>query len=118
MARRYFFNDLLGADFVPAARPPRVLAARPSRERSPPPRAASLTPSAQTSASATAAAARGFALGAEVVLVGLVSRPELTGKTGVFLSFDDESQRFAVRIAESGATVRVLEKKLKLPRVH
>ena len=72
------------AVFVPAARPPRVLAARHSRERTPP--CVSSAPS-RTAASSTASLGpdlRRFPVGSAVVFTGLVSRADLDRWDGAF----------------------------------
>ena len=100
--------------FVPGARPPRVLAARPSRERTPPPRASSrLSSTTVGSSAAIIADTHGFTVGCAVVFAGLVSRAELAGRAGTVLSFDEASSRYAIKVDATGESVRVLAKNLK-----
>ena len=103
-------------EFVPG-RAARVLASRPSRERSP--RGAfalaSTSPSApslQTQAF-DAASTNKFTVGQAVVLVDLVSRGDLVGKCGVVKSFDSATSRYAVCLGAAGESVKVLEGNLK-----
>ena len=102
------------AVFVPAARPPRVLVARHSRERTPPPRA-SLAPSSSTACPSTACIADplDFAVGSAVVFTGLVSRADLVGKGGTVISFDMAASRFAIKVNDTGESVKVLARNLK-----
>ena len=102
-------------EFVPG-KGARVLVARSSRERSP--RGARVAPlsalpsasSQHVPASVSAGTAK-FAVGQAVVLVDLVSRPDLVDKCDVVKSFD--SVHFAVCIDVSGEMVRVLEVNLR-----
>jgi inactivated superfamily I helicase len=101
------------AVFVPAARPPRVLVARHSRERTPPPRA-SLAHSSSTACPSTASIADplDFAVGSTVIFTGLVSRADLVDKGGTVLSFDEASSRFAIKVNDTGESVKVLARNL------
>ena len=103
---------------VPAAgKATRVLVARTSRERSPhgaraPTPASSSASISHVPVSAFAGTAA-FAEGQAVLLVDLVSRADLVGKSGVVKFFDSASSRYAVCIDASGETVRVLEGNLR-----
>ena len=101
-------------EFVPG-KPTRVLAARPSRERSPH-GARATPPSASPSASSQHGSAHGsaeFTVGQAVLLVDLVSRADLVGKCGVVKSFDSASSRYAVCLDATGEHVKVLESNLR-----
>ena len=95
----------------------RVLVARTSRERSP--RGARAPTPASPSASIShvpvpaLAGTAAFAEGQAVLLVDLVSRADLVGKSGVVKFFDSASSRYAVCIDVSGETVKVLEENLR-----
>ena len=52
-------------------------------------------------------------MGQAVLLVDLVSRPDLAGKCGVVQSFDPTSQRYAVLVDATGEAVRALEKNIR-----
>jgi hypothetical protein len=120
--------------FAPAgtlSKPGRVLEKKASRERSPRGRASpapTSSPSTSTSsaaalvacaavASTTASASRasedGFSVGQAAVLVGLVSRPELTGSSVTLRSFDSASSRWAVTLDTTGESIRVKAPNLK-----
>ena len=120
--------------FAPAGigcKPGRVLEKKASRERSPRGRASpapTSSPSTSTSsaaalvacaavASTTASASRasedGFSVGQAAVLVGLVSRPELTGSSVTLRSFDSASSRWAVTLDTTGESIRVKAPNLK-----
>jgi hypothetical protein len=92
----------------PAAASARVLVKKSSRERSPR-RVASLTPPASSLAppSATAVNVDGYSVGQAVVLVGLVSRPELTGISATLHSFEGTTSRWAVVLDTTGEAIRV-----------
>jgi hypothetical protein len=99
--------------FVPAARPPRVLVARHSRERTPPPRASSAPSSSSARpSSASVADLLDFAVGSAVVFTGLVSRADLVGVAGKVLSFDGAASRYAVMVDVTGESVKVLARNL------
>jgi len=106
-------------EFVPASGgAARVLAARPSRERSPlglraAPPAESPSASHQHGSAPVPAGTGKFSVGQAVVLVDLVSRADLVGKCGVVKSFDSASKRFAVCLDASGEHVKVLEGNLR-----
>jgi len=105
------------AEFVPG-QATRVLAARPSRERSPrgarvAPASASPSASAQQVSTSVSPDTTTFTEGQAVVLVDLVSRADLVGKCGVVKSFDLASSRYAVCIDASGEIVKVLEVNLR-----
>jgi hypothetical protein len=102
--------SVLSADatvFVPGV--VRTLKARSSRERSP--RRCSLSPSA-SSASALVGTASGsasdglFTVGQSVMLGGLESRPELSGRVSI-LSFDSVAGRYAVTVDATGERIKV-----------
>ena len=101
--------------FVPSARPQRVLAARGSRERTPPPRRSATSAPSSTSVDLPAApgADSSLVVGSAVTFSGLVSRAELVGLAGTVLSFDAGSLRYAVKVDSTGECVRVLMKNLK-----
>ena len=102
------------AVFVPIARPERVLAARRSRERTPPPRISSTFSSALAcSSTAHGADHLDLAAGSTVIFTGLVSRADLVGKAGTVASFDEASSRFAIIVVDTGESVRVLAKNLR-----
>ena len=48
-----------------------------------------------------------------VVLVDLVSRPDLSGKSGIVKAFDPTSLRYAVIVDATGESVRALGKNIK-----
>ena len=52
-------------------------------------------------------------MGRAVVLVYLVSRPDLSGKSGIVKSFDPTTLRDAVMVDATGESVRVLGKNIK-----
>ncbi len=99
--------------FVPGSSR-RVLKAHSSRERSPPPRS-STSSSAPACPSAAFDAAARLPDGTAVTFAGLVSRPVLVGKAGTVLSFDEKTLRYAVKVTDTGESVRVLEKNLMKP---
>ena len=101
--------------FVPGAKPQRVLVARGSRERTPPPRSQS-TPAPSSSSVGSSAAPlvdSSIVVGSVVIFCSLVSRAELVGMAGTVLSFDAASSRYAVKVDSTGECVRVLLKNLK-----
>ena len=101
--------------FVPGAKPQRVLVARGSRERTPPPRSQS-TPAPSSSSMGSSAAPpvdSSIVVGSVVIFCSLVSRAELVGMAGTVLSFDAASSRYAVKVDSTGECVRVLLKNLK-----
>ena len=96
----------------------RILAKHSSRERSPRgSRAmhASATPSPTTSevTSPVSIGTDTFAVGMAVVLVDLVSRPDLSGMPGVVKAFDPTTLRYAVIVDATGESVRALGKNIK-----
>ena len=95
------------AVFVPAALSPRVLCPAPR---------ASLAHSSSAACSSTASIADllDFAVGSAVVFTGLVSRPDLVDKGGTVISFDMGASRYAVRVLDTGESVKVLAKNLKM----
>ena len=102
------------AVFVPIARPERVLAARRSRERTPPPRISSTFSSALAcSSTAHGADHLDLAAGSTVIFTGLVSRADLVGKAGTVAPFEEASSRFAIIVVDTGESVRVLAKNLR-----
>ena len=93
------------AEFVPGAQRRVVLPRRspyPTRSSSSAPAASSTAPGADA----------GLPAGASVTFTGLVSRPELVGMAGVILSFDEKASRYAVKVRETGESIRVLPKNL------
>ena len=101
--------------FVPSVKPQRVLVARGSRERTPPPRQPSTSAHSSTSVDLPAApgADSCLAVGTAVAFSSLISRAELEGLTGTVISFDAGSSRYAVKVDSTGECVRVLLKNLK-----
>ena len=100
--------------FVPGSSQ-RVLKAHSSRERSPPPRSSTSSSSALACPSAAFDAAARLPDGTAVTFAGLVSRPVLVGKARTVLSFDEKTLRYAVKVTDTGESVRVLEKNLMKP---
>jgi len=109
--------SVLSADatvFVPVAR---TLKARSSRERSP--RRCSSSPSAspasaQLGTASGSACAGLFSVGQSVMLGGLESRPELSGRVSI-LSFDSVAGRYAVAVDATGEKIKVKEGNLHAP---
>ena len=96
----------------------RLLAKKSSRERSP--RGARLAPAPATPPATTSqgtspvsAGTAIFAVGLAVVLVDLVSRPDLSRMTGVVKAFDPATLRYAVLVDATGESVRVLGKNIQ-----
>ena len=53
-----------------------------------------------------------LAPGARVRIQGVSSRPELNGATGMILSHDGDADRYAVKVDDSGESVRVLTRRV------
>ena len=110
--------SVLSADatvFVPGST--RTLKARSSRERSP--RRCSSSPSAspasaQLGTASGSACAGLFSVGQSVMLGGLESRPELSGRVSI-LSFDSVAGRYAVAVDATGEKIKVKEGNLHAP---
>jgi ankyrin repeat protein len=46
-------------------------------------------------------------VGRRVLIVGLVAKPELNGRTGTALSFDDDKGRYSVKLDESSSSMLI-----------
>ena len=46
-------------------------------------------------------------LGRRVVIIGIVAKPELNGRTGTALSFDDDKGRYLVELDESSSSLMI-----------
>ena len=92
---------------VQAPMGPRVLAARPSRERSP------RRTSVARPTSAPAPSPPAFELNQAVLGTGLASRPELNGQRGVITGYDLGSKRYLVRFPSVLDPVRVKPENLQ-----
>ena len=105
------------AVFVPSTAT-RVLAKQTSRERSPRGLRAAHAPalSSSTASGLTSPVSTGtgtFSVGMAVVLVDLISRLDLSGKSGVVKAFDPTTLRYAVMVDDTGESVRVLAKNME-----
>ena len=49
----------------------------------------------------------------QVQVQGLVGKPELNGQTGIALAFDEQKERYHVKLDGSGETVSIHQKNLK-----
>jgi hypothetical protein len=103
--------------FVPSTAA-RVLAKHSSRERSPRgirsvPAPASPSPTTSGVTSPLSIGTGTFTKGMAVVLVDLVSRPDLAGMSGVVKAFDPTSLRHTVIVDATGESVRALGKNIK-----
>ena len=79
----------------------------PRREASPAPLASSSASTSSTTFPASSAGVGGFSVGQTALLVDLVSRPELTGKSVTLRSFDAASSRWAVSLGTTDESIRV-----------
>ena len=112
------------AGAVAVARPVRVLAARPSRERSPrrgDGSAKAILPASEPSVGSFGPAR--FIDGQAVIIGALVTRPDLTEKRATVKSFDASCGRYVLLVADSDEQVRVKEENLRaslfgVPSIH
>ena len=111
-------------DAPAASEPPSVVASQcrqprragPSaRERSPRRKSPAAPLAASSSAATVETGSSTFGAGQQVVLRGLVSRPDLDNSYATVLFFDSAAQRYAVQISLSGEKLRVREFNLKQP---
>ena len=106
-----------------ASEPPSVVASQSAdasagpwlRERSPRRKSPAAPLAASSSAATEETGSSSFGAGQQVVLRGLVSRPDLDNSYATVLSFDSAAQRYAVQISLSGEKLRVREFNLKQP---
>jgi hypothetical protein len=56
-------------------------------------------------------------VGSRVVINGLVAKPELNGRTGTALSFDDDKGRYSVALDDASSSLMIKSCNLCLPKM-